>query len=131
MTYTLCRLSPGKAINRASSLSIHFSLDGRKTHSGMQLAVRVTLRNAIRVHPPLEYKYMRNLIKCNLMLAKRFSNTMRYIDDLLTLIHHSIQLLMTYPEELTLKKTLESPTQLSYLDIQITIVNGKYTSFIF
>ena len=52
MTYTTCRLSPGKAINRASSLSIHF-LDGRKTHSGMQLAVRVTLRNAIRVHPPL------------------------------------------------------------------------------
>ena len=32
-----------------------------------------------------EYKYMRNLIKTNLMLAKKFSNTMRYIDDLLTL----------------------------------------------
>ena len=32
-----------------------------------------------------EYKYMRNMIKTNLMLAKRFSNTMRYIDGLLTL----------------------------------------------
>ena len=32
-----------------------------------------------------EYKYMRNLIKCNVMLAKRFTNTMLYIDDLLTL----------------------------------------------
>ena len=55
MTYTPCRLSPGKAINRASSLSIHFSLEGRKTHSGMHLAVRVTLRNAIRAHPPLMF----------------------------------------------------------------------------
>ena len=32
-----------------------------------------------------EYKYMRNLIKTNLIRAKRFCNTMRYIDDLLTL----------------------------------------------
>ena len=30
-------------------------------------------------------KYMRNLIKSNLMLAKKFGTTMRYIDDLLTL----------------------------------------------
>ena len=32
-----------------------------------------------------EYRYMKNMIKTNLMLAERFSNTMRYIDDLLTL----------------------------------------------
>ena len=31
-----------------------------------------------------EYKYMKNLIKTNLMLAKKFNGTMRYIDDLLT-----------------------------------------------
>ena len=32
-----------------------------------------------------EYKYMKNLIKNNIILAKKFNNTMRYIDDLLTL----------------------------------------------
>ena len=29
-----------------------------------------------------EYKYMRNLIKMNLMLAKKLNNTMQYIDDI-------------------------------------------------
>ena len=32
-----------------------------------------------------KYKYMKNLIKNNIILAKKFNNTMRYIDDLLTL----------------------------------------------
>ena len=32
-----------------------------------------------------EYKYMKNLIMNNIILAKKFNNTMRYIDDLLTL----------------------------------------------
>ena len=32
-----------------------------------------------------EYKYMKNLIKNNIILSKKFNNTMRYIDDLLTL----------------------------------------------
>ena len=31
------------------------------------------------------YEYMRNFIKMNLMLAKKFNNTMWYIDDLLTM----------------------------------------------
>ena len=28
-----------------------------------------------------EYRYMKNLIKYNLALAKKFNHTMRYIDD--------------------------------------------------
>ena len=32
-----------------------------------------------------EYSYMRDLIKTDLVLAKKFNNSMRYIDDLLTL----------------------------------------------
>ena len=54
-----------------------------------------------------EYKYMRNMIKTNLMLAKRFSNTMRYIDDLLTLNKTSFHLAIDhiYPQELKLKKS--------------------------
>ena len=71
-----------------------------------------------------EYRYMRNImIKTNFMLAKRFSNTMRYIDDLLTLNNTLFDSAIDdiYPEELKLKKTSESPTTLSYLDIHITI----------
>ena len=77
-----------------------------------------------------EYKYMKNL---NLMLAKRFSNTMRYIDDLLTLNNTSFHSAIDdiYPEELKLKKTSESSIALSYLDIQITIVNGKYFTAVY
>ena len=32
-----------------------------------------------------EYSYMKSLLKTNLCLAKRFADTVRYIDDLLTL----------------------------------------------
>ena len=80
-----------------------------------------------------EYKYMRNLIKMNLMLAKKFNNTMRYIDDLLTLnntlFHSAIDDI--YLSELQLKKTSESPTALSYLDIEVNIVDGKYSTTIY
>ena len=80
-----------------------------------------------------EYKYMRNLIKMNLMLAKKSNNTMRYIDDLLTLNNASFHLAIDdiYPSELQLKKTFESPTALSYLDIEVTIVDGKYCTAIY
>ena len=33
-----------------------------------------------------EYSYMRSLLKTNLCLAKRFADTVRYIDDLVTLL---------------------------------------------
>ena len=80
-----------------------------------------------------EYKYMRNLIKMNLMLAKKFNNTMRNIDDLLTMNNTSFHSAIDdiYPSELQLKKTSESPTALSYLDIEVTIVDGKYSTAIY
>ena len=80
-----------------------------------------------------KYKYIRNLIKSNLMLAKKFGTTMRYIDDLLTLnndMFHSA-IVDIYPDELKLKKTTESSTTLSYLDIKIGIVNGKYSTEVY
>ena len=72
---------------------------------------------------------MRNLIKMNLMLAKKFNNTMRYI-DLLTLNNTSFHSAVDdiYPSELQLKKTSESPTALSYLDIEVTIVLTRVSS---
>ena len=33
-----------------------------------------------------EYRYMKGLIKNNIHLARRFNNTMRYIDDLLVIL---------------------------------------------
>ena len=54
-----------------------------------------------------------------MMLAKKFGTTMRYIADLLILnnnMFHSAVVDM-HPDELKLKKTTESSTTLSYLDI--------------
>ena len=77
-----------------------------------------------------EYRYMKNLIKSNTIMARRFNNTMRYIDDLLVLNNNSFgdAIENIYPSELQLKKTTESPSTLSYLDILITIENGKYST---
>ena len=75
-----------------------------------------------------EYNYMKDLIKSNIHLAKQFSYTTRYIDDLLTLNNNRFTKVIPniYPPELELKRTTESPTMLSYLDILIIIENGKY-----
>ena len=61
-----------------------------------------------------EYKYMQNMVKTNLMLAIRFSNTIRYIDDLLTLNNTSFHSAIDdiYPEELKLKT--KHPSHLSH-----------------
>ena len=63
-----------------------------------------------------EYRYMKNLIKNNIILAK--TNTMRYIDDLLTLNNPAFDNAIDdiYPPELQLKETTECPTTLSYLE---------------
>ena len=80
-----------------------------------------------------EYSYMRDLIKTDLVLAKKLYNTMRYIDDLLTLNNATFHSVIAdiYPSELQLKKTTECGTQLSYLDILITIENGKYSTAVY
>ena len=70
-----------------------------------------------------EYLYMKNLMRDNLCMAKRFSNTVRYIDDLLTLNNSHFEEDI-YPPELTLKGTSESDTKLSYLDISISICSS-------
>ena len=53
-----------------------------------------------------EYKYMKKLIKTNIIKARRFNNTMRYIDDLLVLNNPSFEdaIKDIYPTELQLKK---------------------------
>ena len=46
-----------------------------------------------------EYRYMLGLVKNNFHMARRFSNTVRYIDDLLTLHNPSFEneITNTYP----------------------------------
>ena len=80
-----------------------------------------------------EYKYMKSLIKNNIMLAEKFNYTMRYIADLLALNKSSFACETgdIYPRELILKKTTECPTILAYLDVLITIDNGKYSTTVF
>ena len=76
-----------------------------------------------------EYKYMKNLIKNNIILAKKFNNTMRYIDDLLTLNTCNTQfdaaIQDIYPQELQLKNTSMSSnamlSQLSTMDSRVTL----------
>ena len=65
------------------------------------------------------YLYMKNLMRDNLCMAKKFGNTVRYIDDLLTLNNNNFkeEIPNIYPSELTLKRTSESDTKLTYLDI--------------
>ena len=80
-----------------------------------------------------EYKYMKNLMKNEIWVARKFNNTMRYIDDLLTLNNNRFECAIDdiYPPELQLKKTTDCPTALSYLDVMITIDNGIYSTAVY
>ena len=80
-----------------------------------------------------EYKYMKNLMKNEIWVARKFNNTMRYIDDLLTLNNNRFECAIDdiYPPELQLKKTTDCPTALSYLDVMITIDNGIYSTVVY
>ena len=80
-----------------------------------------------------EYSYMKNLMHDNMCMAKRFSDTVRYIDELLTLNNSNFEeeIPNIYPPELTLKRTSESDTNLSYLNISISICSGKYVTEVY
>ena len=80
-----------------------------------------------------EYLYMKNVMRDNLCMAKKFGNTVRYIDDLLTLNNNNFEeeIPNIYPSELTLKRTSESDTKLSYLDISISICSSKYVTEVY
>ena len=58
-----------------------------------------------------EYEFMKGLLKDNITLASKFSNTYRYIDDLLCINNKDVELSINdiYPQELILEKTNTSP----------------------
>ena len=76
-----------------------------------------------------EFNFMKGLIRNDIVAAKRFSNTFRYIHDLLTSNNTRNSIGKIYPPELELKITTElSPTTCSYLDLSISITNNKFNT---
>ena len=80
-----------------------------------------------------EYLYMKKLMKDNMCVAKMFSDTVRYIDDLLTLNNATFDAIIgeIYPKELSLKKSSEAANRVLYLDILISICGNKYVTEVY
>ena len=71
-------------------------------------------------------------MKSNLGMAKRFCNPVRYIDDLLALNNKRFEEeIVNIYLHLTLKRTAESDTTLSYLDVSISICQGNFITEVF
>ena len=73
------------------------------------------------------------LSEADYSMALSYKYTVRYIDDLLTFNNPSFEenIANIYPHELTLKKTTESSERLSYLDIDIRINNGHFSTSVY
>ena len=76
---------------------------------------------------------MKDKLKQNNQLAKTFSNTFQYIDDLLTLNNPNFEQEISniYPPQLELKRTTETDSRLSYLDLELNIVEKKFSTAVF
>ena len=77
-----------------------------------------------------EYKFIKE--KFN-QVAKIFSNTFRYIDDLLTLNNPTFEQEISniYLQQLELKRTTETDSRLSYLDLEVNISDRRFTMAVF
>ena len=73
------------------------------------------------------------LLKDNITLAIKISNTYRYIDDLLCINNKDFELSISdiYPKELILKKTNTSPKKSPFLDLDITITNNQFITKVY
>ena len=80
-----------------------------------------------------KYKFMKEKLKQNSQVAKIFSNTFRYIDDLLTLNNPTFEQEISniYPQQLELKRTTETDSRLSYLDLEVNISDRRFTMAVF
>ena len=70
-----------------------------------------------------EYDFMLNTLKRDMTKAIQFSNTFRYIDDLLSVINEQFENYIStiYPSELELKDTSTPTTEVCYLDARIKL----------
>lgn len=80
-----------------------------------------------------EFKYMKKLMKTNFALALTFSDTFRYIDDLVTLNNANFEehIPKIYPPSLILNKENESDVQATFLDIAIQVRDRKYVTSVY
>lgn len=72
----------------------------------------------------LEFKFLDKMTKENISLARKFSNSFRYIDDLLTFNNDDLMnkyMNEIYPKELVLNKENKHDTHCTFLDIDIKI----------
>ena len=78
-------------------------------------------------------KFMKGLLKDNITLAIKFSNTYRYIDDLLCINNKDFKLSISdiYPKELILKKTNTIPRKSPFLDLDITITSYQFITKVY
>jgi len=77
-----------------------------------------------------ENKFMRELIKTDKKAARKFGNVWRYIDDLNAVNNDNIfenNIPNIYPPELELKKENTGYLSATFLDIEITIVDNKFS----
>ena len=82
-----------------------------------------------------EHDWMMEKKKTDMPLAKRFSRSTRYIDDLLTINNDGLMLQYMseiYPAELELKhENSKNDQQASYLDLNIQIVNNELVTSLY
>ena len=76
-----------------------------------------------------EHEWMMKMKKTNPQLARQFSRSARYIDDLLTINNDGLMKKYTkniYPAELELKhENSKNDKSASYLDLQLDVLNGE------
>ena len=80
-----------------------------------------------------EAKYVNELKKSDMAKARKFRNTFRFIDDLLTVNddgEFEKNISRIYPPELELKKE-HSGDSVSFLDLQINLLDGKFRTSLF
>ena len=79
------------------------------------------------------YKCMKGKLKQNNHVAKLFSSTFRYIDHLFTSNSPTFkqEISNVYPQQLELKRSTETDSKLSYLDLEINSRDRKFTTAVF
>ena len=82
----------------------------------------------------LEFKFLDTLSKKNIRLARKFSNSFRYIDDLLMFNNDGIMdeyKYEIYPKELILNKENKNDKHCNFLDISMNIINTHIVTSIY
>ena len=75
---------------------------------------------------------MKGLLKDNITVAIKFSNTYRYIDDLLCINNKGFLTVSDiYPKERILEKTNTTPRKSPFLDLDITISSNQFITKVY